>query len=184
MTGVESTSVPGQYEASDQLTFIEKGIPGVQLFTGPHADYHRPGDTPDKVDVAGLTKVAALAREAVEFLADREGGLTKTIPGAGATPSAASPAPPGGGRRVTFGTVPDFGFAGPGLKLDGTTPGSPAEKAGLMKGDVLVKVAGRPVESLRGFSEILRDLSPGQAVDVVYRRDGQERKASVTVVER
>jgi hypothetical protein len=185
VTGVESTSVPGQHEASDQATFIEMGIPGVQLFTGPHADYHRPGDTADKVDAAGMTKVAALAREAVEFLAGREGGLTKTIAGAAGGPSpAAPPAPAGGGRRVTFGTVPDFGFAGPGLRLDGTTAGSPAEKAGLKKGDVLVRVGGKAVESLRGFSEILKDLAPGQTVDVVYQRDGAERTAAVTVVER
>lgn len=186
VTGVESSLVPGQHEASDQLTFIEKGIPGVQLFTGPHPDYHRPGDTADKIDPAGMTKVAALAREAVEFLAGRDGGLTKTIAasGTGGPSPSAPPAAPGGGRRVTFGTVPDFGFAGPGVRLEGTTPGSPAEKAGLRKGDVLVKVAGKPVESLRGFSEILRDLSPGQTVDVAYQRAGVERTASVTVVER
>ena len=174
------------YGPSDHTSFYARGVPVLFFFTGAHADYHRPGDTADKIDAAGMTKVAALAREAVEFLAGRDGGLTKTIAasGTGGPSRSAPPAAQGGGRRVTFGTIPDFGFAGPGVRLEGTTSGSPAEKAGLRKDDVLVKVAGKPVENLRGFSEILRGLSPGQTVDVAYQRDGTERTASVTVVER
>ena len=69
VTGIESKSVPGSAEGSDQWSFIEKGVPGVQLFTGTHEDYHRPGDTPDEVDAAGLVKVATFVKEAVSYLA-------------------------------------------------------------------------------------------------------------------
>ena len=34
---------------------------------------------------------------------------------------------------MSLGTIPDFSFAGPGVRLDGVVPGSPAEKAGLAK---------------------------------------------------
>lgn len=183
VTGIEGQFPPGQYEASDQMSFIEAGIPAVQLFSGAHADYHRPSDTPEKIDLDGMAKVAAYAREAIEYLAGRKAPLTVTI---GAPPSSGGPkrAGDGGGRRVSFGTVPDFSHTGPGLRLDGTTPGSPAEKAGMVKGDLIVRVDGKPVEGMRGFSEILKALTPGQIVDVDFLREGKESKTRVTVVER
>ena len=41
--------------------FIDKGVPAVQIFTEPHADYHRPGDTADRIDADGLAEVTAFA---------------------------------------------------------------------------------------------------------------------------
>jgi S1-C subfamily serine protease len=90
----------------------------------------------------------------------------------------------GQGRRVSFGTIPDFAFGGPGVKVAGVTPGSPAEKAGVREGDVLLRVDGKDVASLQGFSGILRGLAPGQTVKVGLRRGGEELTLDVTVVER
>ena len=181
VTGVESQSVPGSWEGSDQASFVEKGVPGVQLFTGAHADYHRPGDTVEKVDGDGMVKVATVAREAVEYLAGRAEPLTATISGTAAPKPGGAP---GGGRRISFGAVPDFAFAGPGVRMEGTVAGSPAEKAGLLPGDVLLKIDGKPVGDMRAFSEILKGLAPGQAVSVDYSRGGKEATTTVTVVER
>ena len=171
-------------------------MPAIQVFTQAHADYHRPSDTADKVDVPGLVKVATLVKECVDYLAERPQALTVTLasptpgaasPGAGTAPSApASAAPPGagGGRKVTVGTVPDFSFAGPGVKVDEVVAGSPAEKAGLRKGDILHSLAGKPIESLRGYSQILGTLAPGDEVDLEIERDGARRTVKVTVVAR
>jgi serine protease Do len=74
--------------------------------------------------------------------------------------------------------------AGPGVKVAGVTPGSPAEKAGVKEGDVLLKIDGKDVASLQGFSGLLRELTPGQTVKVVLLRGGQEQTLDVTVVER
>ena len=179
VTGVESRNVPGNAEGSDQWSFIEKGVPGVQIFTGAHDDYHRPGDVADKIDAAGLVKVATFVKETVAYLAyERKEPMTVTI--AGAETSVPPPAA-GGGRRVSFGSVPDFAFPGPGVKLSGVTPGSPAEGAGLVEGDVLLRVAGRDVADLRAFSDILKTLEPGQTVAVVFSRGGEDMAAEVTV---
>jgi serine protease Do len=80
--------------------------------------------------------------------------------------------------------MPDFAFAGPGVKVAGVTPGSPAEKAGVKEGDVLLKVDGTDVTNLQGFSGLLRGLTPGQTVKVVLSRGGQEQTLDVTVAER
>ncbi len=55
-TGIATDLITQNLDASDQLAFIEKGIPAVQFFVGPNKDYHRPTDTIDKIDPAGLVK--------------------------------------------------------------------------------------------------------------------------------
>jgi hypothetical protein len=56
---------------SDDSSFIDKGIPAINFFTGFHPDYHRPGDDWDKIDAAGTKRVATLALELAARLAER-----------------------------------------------------------------------------------------------------------------
>jgi hypothetical protein len=188
VTGVESRNVPESLESSDQVSFTEKGVPAVQVFTAAHADYHRPSDTPDKIDVAGLAKVATFVKEGVVYLADRPKPLTNTLRPAAAPPVTGGPPPSAGrqpaGRRVSFGTVPDFGFAGPGVKVSGLVADSPAAKAGIKQGDVVLKIDGQAVADLQGFSNVLRTLSPGQTVNVEIDRAGRIMTLAVTLVDR
>jgi membrane-associated protease RseP (regulator of RpoE activity) len=190
VTGVESRNVPESLQASDQVSFVKKGVPAVQIFTSAHADYHRPSDTPDKIDGPGLVKVATFVREGVTYLAERAEPLTNppsptaagsTTPSATARPAAPASA---GARRVSFGTVPDFAFEGPGVRVTSVVPGSPAEKAGVQAGDVLVSVDGKAIANLQGYSDVLRTLSPGQTVRALVQRAGKELSMSVTLAER
>ena len=196
VTGVETKAVPETLESSDHVSFVEAGIPAVQLFTGPHVDYHRPSDTAEKVDVPGLAKVAAVAKELVSWLAGRAeplDGLDRAEGGPGRAPAGDRS---GGGisgcrrerrsptRRVSFGTMPDFSFEGPGVKVEGVVPGSPAEKAGVKAGDVVLKLDGKDVANLRDFSEKLKGMTPGQVVKATLRRDGKDLEVAVTLVER
>jgi hypothetical protein len=188
VTGIESRNVPESVQASDQVSFIRKGVPAVQIFAGAHADYHRPSDTADKIDYPGLVKVATFVREGVAYLAERAEPMTITIAGAGGPPSP----PPGtrssptgaSARRVSLGTVPDFGFEGPGVRVTGLVPGSAAEKAGIQAGDVLTALDGKPIANLQGYSELLKTLTPGQTVRVTVLRQGKELTLSSTLGER
>jgi hypothetical protein len=184
VTGIQTQLAQEALPASDQASFAAAGIPGVQLFTPPHADYHRPTDTADKIDVAGLVKIATVAREAIAYLADRPEPLTATI---GGPATANTPAPPSGdrpARRAGLGLIPEFAFSGPGVKASGLIPGSPAEKAGMRAGDVLLEVAGTTLASLRAYSDLLKTLAPGQSVPVVFERDGQRHQARVVLADR
>ncbi len=200
VTGIQTQMATQGLESSDQASFIAKGIPGVQLFTPPHVDYHRPGDTPDKVDIPGLVRVATVAREAVAYLAERPEPLTVTITEGGAgslgaearsaqaapsrPPTSDTPAPAAAPRRAGFGIVPDFAFAGPGVKASSLVPGSPAEQAGMKAGDVLVDMAGTALASLSAYSDVLKTLTPGQSVPVTFERDGKRQQATVTLTAR
>lgn len=181
VTGAKVEAVAKDIGSSDQASFIEAGVPAVQLFTGAHADYHSPGDTPDKLDIAGLAVVAQVAFEAVDYLSRREAPLTSTLSGATAP---ATPPAKEGSRKVSLGTVPDFAYAGEGVRVGEVTAGSPAEKAGLKAGDVIAAVNGEKVSDLKGFSAILKKLSPGSSVDVEYLRGAERNTVEVKVVER
>ncbi len=69
---------------------------------------------------------------------------------------------------------------GQGLRVRSVWPGSPAAKAGLAPGDVVVSLDGRPVESREDFDTALASVGPGKVLPVVYRREGAERTARVT----
>ncbi|MGD2082141.1 MAG: M20/M25/M40 family metallo-hydrolase, partial [Chromatiales bacterium] len=179
--GVQVEPVTEPLDSSDQVSFIEAGIPAVQLFGGAHADYHRPSDTPDRVDADGLVRVAAVAREAIDYLAGRDVPLTaadadRQPPGRGGGAKAA--------RRAALGTVPDFAYSGEGVRLSGVNPDSPAQAAGLREGDVLVAVNGRPVGTLGAYADVLRGLDPGDPVEIRFLRGGESHTAGTRAVER
>lgn len=62
-----------------------------------------------------------------------------------------------------------------------TQKGTPAEKAGLESGDVIVAVNGDTIETPRELSRKIAALGPRKTVELTYRRDGRERTVSVTL---
>ena len=59
--------------------------------------------------------------------------------------------------------------------------GSPADKAGIKKGDIITKLAGKDTKSLAEFRYELYKHSPNDSVEVTYIRDGKEQKATLTL---
>jgi hypothetical protein len=169
------------FAPSDQTSFYAAGRPVLFLFTGAHADYHRPSDTWEKIDAPGLAAVTALAGRIVTALA--------TAP---ATPVYARiEAPRGGGASggrgygPFFGVVPDFGESTrPGVRVTGVRAGSPAEGAGLRAGDVLVRFGGVQVGTLDDLTFALRSHRAGDEIDVRWVRDGEEQHGRATLQER
>ena len=178
VTGVKAKSVTDDLGASDQKPFLEAGVPAVQFFSGPHLDYHRASDDPEKLDYGGMVKAAAFIKEFVEYLAARETPMTSPLEDRPGPDRLARPAPPSG-RRVSLGTVPDFTWEGDGLRVSGTVPDSPAAAAGLQEGDILVELAGKPVDDLQALSGILKTHKPGDKVALAWLRDGNRHEAEV-----
>ncbi len=48
------------YYRSDHYNFVKKNIPAIFYFSGVHEDYHRPTDTPDKIQYQKLTSIVKL----------------------------------------------------------------------------------------------------------------------------
>jgi aminopeptidase N len=200
-TGIDVAIVREPLDASDDVACLDAGIPAIQLFTGPHADYHQPSDTPDKIDREGLAAVAEAAYQAVDYLAERRDPLTSGLElGARKRPEAAGGHPggghpgghPGGGhpgaepgrRKVGLGTTPDFAFSGPGVRVQEVREESPAARAGVLAGDVLLAIDGVGVQGLRELGTQLRAHQAGDTVTIRLRRDEQELELQATLEER
>ena len=180
-TGVKTDLITQDLDASDQVAFLEKGIPAVQLFSGPNEDYHRPSDTYDKIDGKGLVKVATVAKEVLAYLADREEPFTYTGTAASAARKKTGPKKV---RKAATGSIPDFGYKGEGVRISSVIEGSPGEKAGLQKEDVIIVFGGEKVKNLLEYSNALKKYQPGDVVEMTVLRDGKEKEISITLGER
>ncbi len=165
---------------SDHAAFYAAGRPVLFLFTGAHADYHRPGDTWDRIDTPGLVEVTAFAARVVGAVA---GLATPPAYARVATPPSSSGR--SGGYGPFFGVVPEFGEGErPGVRVGGVRAGSPAEKAGVRPGDVIVTFGGLTVRTLEDFTFALRGRRPGDRVEVTVVREGAESRLQAVLEER
>jgi S1-C subfamily serine protease len=88
----------------------------------------------------------------------------------------------GGGRLGV--TISDVDAADskatPGVRIDEVEEGSPAEKAGFQKGDVVTEFDGERVRSARQFTRLVSETPPGRQVTAVVTRNGQRSTLNVT----
>lgn len=165
---ISVTALGDGYGPSDQSSFYAEGIPVLHFFTDLHEDYHRATDVASKVDVADEARVVDFAERIARAIADRPARLTYVR----------SAPPPrmaqGDGNGAWFGSVPDMSAADVvGVRLMGVTPGSPADKAGVRKGDIVVEFGGMEVKDLYQYTDALRAHKPGDEVKVVIERNGK-----------
>jgi|688.fasta_scaffold157867_1 hypothetical protein len=171
--GLTAAKEPGGFGPSDHASFYAKKVPVLHVFTGSHGDYHRPSDTADKINVAGMEKLTALVTAIVRDLATR--------PDRPAYVEVAAPAFARGGDRPYFGSIPDFGNPGNGYSISGVAKDSPAAKGGLRGGDRIVRVGSSAIANLEDFDSALRKHKGGDTVPVVVVRDGAEVTLDVTL---
>lgn len=170
---------PGGYSSSDHTSFVTKRIPVLFFFSGLHSDYHKPSDTWDKIN-----------SEAAVHLLDMVENVSEKIAAAPKRPAFVTvvedkPAAGGGsGYGAYFGSIPDFGQVENGVKFSDVKPGSPAAKAGLKAGDVLVQFGDRPIKNLYDFTDALRRSKAGDVVEVQVLREGKPVNASVKLEQR
>ncbi len=170
---------PGGYSASDHTSFVTKRIPVLFFFSGLHSDYHKPSDTWDKINSQGAARLVDVVGDTGLQLAsapDRPTfiAVVEDKPLAGA----------GGGYGPYFGSIPDFGQVENGVKFSDVKPASPAAKAGLKAGDILVQFGDKPIKNLYDFTDALRRSKVGDVVEVTVMRDGKPVQASVKLEQR
>src|SRR4029077_15931305 len=163
------------YQPTDVSTFNSASVPCLTFFTGTHADYHKPSDTPDKVNYEDLDRVVDFAAAILRRVEDANDPPQFT--------KVDQQMQSGGGRagvRVFTGTIPDYSTDVKGLLLGGVVGGGPAEQAGLQKGDVIVEIAGQTIANIYDYTYALDLLKIGQAAKVIYLRAGQRRETMLT----
>lgn len=86
------------------------------------------------------------------------------------------------GRGAQLGVrVSDVDITDPsGVRIDGVDPDSPAEKAGLREGDVVVEFDGERVRSARQFTRLVQETPDGHTVKIAVMRNGQKQTLDAT----
>ncbi|MXW01879.1 MAG: M20/M25/M40 family metallo-hydrolase [Holophagales bacterium] len=163
------------YLPTDTSSFNSAGVPTVNLFSGSHEDYHRPTDTPDRINYDDLERVARFAAlltrraanqaEPLEFVKVertlQQGGSRDTV-------------------RAYTGTIPDYASEVEGLLLGGVMEGGPAAEAGLEAGDVIVEFAGQTIANIYDYTYALDAVKIDEPIEVVYVRDGERHTTTLT----
>jgi C-terminal processing protease CtpA/Prc len=156
---------------SDHTSFYRKDIPVLFYFTGLHMDYHRPSDDADKINYAGELRIVQQIYRLVESLNDK-GKLAFTKTRESATSTTAS-------FKVTLGIMPDYTYAGTGVRADGISEGRPAQKAGLQAGDVIIQLGEHTVNSLETYMQALGKFKKGDKTVVKFKRGNDTKEAPV-----
>jgi hypothetical protein len=161
------------YLPTDSTAFYLKEIPFINFFSGSHEDYHRPTDTADTLNYQGLERITDFAC-----------GLASDLAGTTTRPDfvkVQQSSPPGmrDNLRVYIGSIPDYTIEISGVKLAGVRGDSPADRAGLKAGDVIIEFAGQKITNIYDYTYALDAAKIGQPVKVVVQRDGHSKTLSV-----
>jgi len=162
------THSPDGYGPSDHASFYANNIPVFFFTTGVHTDYHTPFDNADKLDYDAEKKIGDFSYKLIMDIDRMAHPLT--FKESGKKESAGR-----SGRRykVTLGIMPDFaGTEKKGLRVDGVTKDGPADKGGMLKGDVIISINGMTVGNIYEYMARLGKLAKGQTISVeVIRND-------------
>ena len=160
------------YGSSDHTSFTAKQVPVLFFFSGLHADYHKPSDTWEKIDGPETVKLLDFIAGAAARLAgdDERPKFVRVAPSH--QPVAGGSSAGGGGYGPYFGSIPDFAEPPTGVRFSDVREGSPAAKAGLKGGDIMIEFDGKKVQNLYDFTYILRTKKPGDSVRVKVLRGG------------
>jgi len=184
VTGDDYEASKLDLDSGDQMSFIEAGVPGLQLLSGINADYHKVTDTADKLDYQGMVKEAEFIKEIADYLAGDSDPLTRPASDSGedAARQSAGPAaqgPRGDARKVSTGLVPSFDWDGKGVKSDSVVPGSPLANTEFKPGDVIIKINDIPTDDLITYSLELKKHKPGDKVKLTYLSNNAEKTVEI-----
>jgi len=163
------------FGSSDQSAFFAADIPVLHFFTGTHSEYHKPSDDANLINAEGGARVAWLVSDVAGSIANRAGELTLVKTSDGPQQRMA--------LKARLGTIPDYAGpadGSPGLLLSDVRPDSPAEAAGLQRGDIVVQIGEMEIASVQDYMVVLSEANPGDTAPVVVIRDGERVELEVT----
>ncbi len=156
---------------SDHTSFYRKDIPVLFFFTGLHTDYHKPSDDYDKINYVGELMIVKYISTLVTE-SNKQGKLAFTKTRETQTTSQQR-------FSVSMGIMPDYTFAGTGVRADGVTDGRAAQKAGLKTGDVIVQLGDFNINSMDSYMQALSKFKKGDKTKVRFKRGTEVMEAVV-----
>jgi Zn-dependent M28 family amino/carboxypeptidase len=156
---------------SDHTSFYNADIPVLHFFTGQHEDYHKPSDDTERLHFNGMQVISNYIYEIISDL-DNNGKLPfrKTKNESEDVPR----------FKVGLGVIPDYLYDGKGMRIDGISEDKPAQKAGLQRGDVVVKLGDIEVIDMTTYMIGLSKFEEGDTTKVLVEREGKEVEVEIT----
>ncbi|TET33794.1 MAG: M20/M25/M40 family metallo-hydrolase [Planctomycetota bacterium] len=153
----------------DNASFNNRFIPSLFFWTGYGNHYHKTSDTVKNINSKKGAEITEVIIKLAAHLADVE--KIETIFSR-----------PRGSYRPFVGI--GYDTPGDGLRLTSVVKGSPADKAGLKKGDLITAMDKHKLGGSRRLSEILSEYKPGDAVEVTVKRGKKTMKLKITLGKR
>jgi aminopeptidase YwaD len=170
--GTANTGLVTKYDSSgsgpsDHAAFYRKDIPVLFFFTGSHSDYHKATDDADKINYEGEKQIVKYVYNLVSSLDDKgKLAFLKTRE-------------PDMGRSTKFtvslGVLPDYGYTGTGVRIDGVSPGKLAEKIGLKAGDILLQLGDYKFVDVMSYMQALSKYKKGDKTKLTIKRGNEEK---------
>ena len=156
---------------SDHTSFYLKNVPVLHFFTGQHSDYHKPSDDVEKINFKGEAQVLDFMQQLIGlFLESPKLSFRETK-----VPTSKS-----GGFKISMGIMPDYAFDGEGVRVDGVTDGKPAQKAGILRDDIIIHLGKTVCKDIYKYMDALNQCKKGETTTVKIKRKGVEKELQVT----
>ncbi len=143
---------------SDHTSFYRRNIPVLFFFTNSHSDYHKATDDADKINYHGELNIVKLIYSVIAQ-ADNQGKL--------AFAKTAEQQMGKGSFSVSLGVMPDYGYTGTGVRIDGVSKGKQAERIGLQAGDVLLQLGDYKFVDVQSYMQVLNKFKAGDKVHIL-----------------
>jgi Zn-dependent M28 family amino/carboxypeptidase len=157
---------------SDHASFYRAGVPVQFFFTGSHPDYHKASDDADKINYEATAQIVTLAYQMM--------GITDSLPKLDFIKTTE----PQMGRSTKFtvslGVIPDYGYSGTGMRIDGVSPGKLAEKLGLKAGDILLQLGDYKFVDVNSYMQTLSKFKKGDQTELRIKRGSEEKNIPVS----
>ncbi len=159
------TSKESAVASSDHVSFYNQGIPILFFFTGAHEEYNTPEDDVDKIDTDGVVKVTNVVINILDHFDNYESKLVFHKTKSSKNISHRS------GNSVSLGITPDFISEVEGLGISGVTPDRPGDRAGLLKGDVIIRIGSKNIGDIYDYMNTLGKFKKGDSTSLLIIRD-------------
>jgi len=152
---------------SDHTSFYLQDMPVIHFFTGQHEDYHKPSDDVEKINFEGMYGIFKYAETIIQNSTEIEDfDFVETKSESTTSPN----------FKVTLGVMPDYLYSGEGMRIDGISKGRTAEKYGIKKGDIVIKIGEIDVPDMMGYMTGLSKHEKGDSTTVIVNRNNKKMK--------
>ncbi len=157
------------YSGSDHASFYNAKIPVLFFYASSGKGYHTPFDDYDEINAEGEANVLNyIAQVTLKLSKCQKGMYFQEVASKNSNSHSY-------GNRVKLGVVPAFEDTGnKGMKISGVTENGPAQKAGLMSGDIITGINNETINNIYDYMNRLQKLKPGQKITVQVNRNGEK----------